>query len=99
MVQQEISLPPIPSPDRVIAAVNGCLAKSELTVSLRDTLRTFPGSTHWHAKRAGQRGVLEITFWPAESRLWLSVHRHRAAPWIETCLPALRTCIETAVAA
>ncbi len=91
MVQQDISLSPIPSPDGVIAAVNGCLAEAELAVSLRGTWPGFPDSTHWPARRAGQRQVLEITFRPAASRLGLSVHPSRATP-------ALRARSEAAVA-
>lgn len=60
-----------------------------LQVGLRDTLASYPGSVHWHMKREGERGTLEITFAPVAARLWLSVHAGRDADWIDDVLMTL----------
>lgn len=57
-----------------------------LVVRLRSTLATYPGSIHWHFQRPGERGTLELTWWPSGGRLWLKVHPMRSAPWIEGCV-------------
>src|SRR3954454_14561043 len=33
-------------------------------------LRSYPGATHWHIRRLGTKGTLELTYWPMQSRLW-----------------------------
>lgn len=77
------------TPQAVLAGVEKCVVDSGLTVTLRDTLLTYPGSTHWHLKDGRQPGVLEITYWPDAHRLWFSVHHNRNAPWIDRLLPTL----------
>ncbi|WP_407272674.1 hypothetical protein [Radiobacillus sp. PE A8.2] len=57
------------------------IAEFQLTITQRTTLSTKKGSYHWHVKRGKQKGVLEITFWPAKGRLWLDIAENRRAPW------------------
>ena len=73
-----------------------CLAES-LTVTLRGTLASYSGPTHWHFKNGKARGTLELTWWPARNRLWFKVAGGRAAPWIEACLPRLKAKLEQAL--
>jgi hypothetical protein len=56
---------------------------------MKGTLASFPGCTHWHLKRNRERGVLEITLWPAQSRLWLSVQDGRKGAWIDAAVDKL----------
>lgn len=65
-------------------------ASLSLTITLRGTLRSFPGSTHWHLKRGNERGVLEVTLWPAGRRLWITVQSGRTGLWTEAAAAALR---------
>jgi hypothetical protein len=97
MQQFSLGLPETLSPDEMAATIDHCLAGAGLTVTMRDTLRGYPGCTHWHVKRGRERGVLEVTLWPAGRRLWLSVHQNRNAPWIDAALPALRDELVTAL--
>ena len=57
-----------------------------LTVASKSSLRSFPGSVHWHLKKEGEKGVLELTLWPAKRRLWASVHANRAGGWTDDAL-------------
>jgi hypothetical protein len=45
-------------------------------------LRSYPGSTHWHIRRPGAKGTLELTYWPRAERLWFAIHANRRAEWI-----------------
>lgn len=81
MENVEIALPRDVSAETVMQAVDDAIAHSELTVTLRDSLKKLPGCIHWHLKRGCEPGTLELTFWPREHRGWFSVQRSRAAPW------------------
>ena len=85
-----IALPARLEPARVTALLDALLAEAGLQVTLRDTLRRYPGCVHWHLKRGRERGTLELTYWPAAGRAWLSVHRNRVAPWITPTIEALQ---------
>jgi hypothetical protein len=65
-----------------------------LHIGLKGSLAGFPGCTHWHYRRGRERGTLEITLWPQNRRLWISVHSGRDAPWIHGVMPALKTELE-----
>ena len=65
-----------------------------LQVRMRGTLRTYPGSQHWHVYKPGERGTLEITLWPAGKRVWFSVQAGRRAGWIAEILPHIKAWIE-----
>lgn len=85
-------------PGTVEAVVECSLTRLGMSITMRDTLRSFPGCIHWHAKKARHRGVLEVTYWPRKNRLWLSVHHNRDAPWIHEVIQALRHDLEVSLA-
>ena len=61
-----------------------------LVISSDGTLRKYPGSRHWHLKKPGSTGTLEITYWPAQSRLWVCYHSNRVGDgWVEEAAPQL----------
>ncbi len=60
----------------------------------RRMLAGYPGSLHWHVRRMGMRGTLEISFVPEPVRLWLAVHANREGEWIEDALHELPSRIE-----
>ena len=90
MFEQEISLPCTLEWEMAVPLVESVCQELGLTMTLKDGLRSYPGAIHWHFKQGKATGVLEITFWPQQNRLWLSVHRNRMAKWIEICLPELQ---------
>ncbi len=63
-----------------------------LRITLKSTLRSFAGCTHWHFKHAetGRPGTLELTWWPAERRAWLTIAGSRAGAWQPALIDALR---------
>jgi hypothetical protein len=87
MKQIEIDVPSTADLTDLDEAIEDAAAAAGLHVTLRGGLTQYPGATHWHFKRGDERGTLEITWWPREMRLWLSVHDNRDAQWIE---PAMR---------
>lgn len=52
-----------------------------LTITQRTTLITYPGSIHWHLKKGKEKGILEITCWPEEARLWIDIADNRRNKW------------------
>jgi hypothetical protein len=52
-------------------------------------LRSYPGAIHWHIRRPGAKGTLELTYWPRARRLWFAVHANRRADWIAPAIDDL----------
>ena len=93
----ELAIPAGYERDNLIARIERAAADAGLDVGERMTLRTFPGSIHWHLRRADTTGVLELTFWPSQQRLWFAVHANRRAAWIAPAIERLRATLEQAV--
>jgi hypothetical protein len=73
-----------------------CLAEG-LACRLKSSLKKYPGSLHWHFKREGQAGVLEITLWPQARRLWFILREGRRAAWVDEIIPSLQRKLEEMV--
>ncbi len=56
----------------------------DLTITSRSTLKSFPGSIHWHMKQGKTRGVLEVTL--HKDQAWISVQDGRKGEWIEDAI-------------
>lgn len=76
-------------PSDPVAWVRDFAAQHELVV-LESSLVTLPGCTHWHLRKAGSSGTLELTWWPRTEEFWASVHANRHADWMEPLLAQLR---------
>jgi hypothetical protein len=61
---------------------------------MKGTLASYPGSTHWHYRKPGQKGTLELTLYIPDRRIWAKIQDSRKAPWINATLPSLRKTIE-----
>jgi hypothetical protein len=72
--------------DKVERAIEQAIRRSELEVTLHGSLKKHPGCVHWHLKRRGKSGTLELTWWPKERRAWFSVQSGRQAVWIPLAL-------------
>ena len=86
----EIEIPRDANLSKVEKIIDATLAAVGLQVSLRGTLKKFPGCTHWHAKLPGQPGTLELTIWPQQQRAWISIQSGRTADWITKKLPEIQ---------
>jgi len=94
----EIELPREANLSKVENAIEATLAAVGLQVSLRVTLKKFPGCIHWHAKLPGQPGTLELTLWPQQHRAWISIQSGRAAEWIPKKLPEIQKALNRHIA-
>jgi len=65
-----------------------------LSVNLKGSLAKYPGCIHWHLKRDGQRGTLEITVWVSARRIWFSIQTGRTGAWIEETTVRLKEDLE-----
>lgn len=92
-----VSLPPEPDFKAIEQLIDQlCLAEG-LVCRLKSSLKKYPGSVHWHFKREGQGGILEITLWPQAGRLWFILREGRRAAWVDEIIPALQRKLEKAV--
>ena len=87
----EIPLPPAAPSDDTVRVIEAALTKLDLEITLRGTLKKFPGCMHWHARSAGRSGTVEVTFWPQSCRVWLTVQSGRTANWITARLPEVQS--------
>jgi hypothetical protein len=77
----------------VEAQVEQCCSGLGLMRAMKDTLGKYPGCIHWHYKKKGVSGTLEVTLWPSKRQLWLTVQEGRRAEWIEEELPKVKRCL------
>lgn len=91
----DIGVPDHLPADKIISVIERTILGLGLNVMMRGTLKTFPGSTHWHTKRGRGRGTLEITWWPTERKLWIKIQAGRTAAWIEEIAPRLKNQVES----
>ena len=82
MRDTEIPLPAKIDCEKLVPVIDEAIAERGLRVSLRDSLKKFPGCIHWHVKKGRTSGTLEITVWPEEHRAWFTVQSGRAADWL-----------------
>ena len=95
----EIELPRSTNLSKAEKIIDATLAAVGLQVSLRGTLKKFPGCTHWHTKSPGKSGTLELTLWPEQHRAWISIQSRRAADWIADKLPEIQQALHRHLAA
>lgn len=93
MTKLDIALPPHTPAADLASCIEQACARQGLSVSMRCTLRAYPGCTHWHLKQGAERGTLEVTLWPRERRLWLSIQSGRAGTWTEAAAERLRAAL------
>lgn len=75
------------------ALIDICAALG-LQIAMSGGLKRYPGSVHWHLKRAKASGTLEVTVWPEGAKLWVSYHANRASPWVQETAPALAAALQ-----
>ena len=97
MEQWQIPLSPGIDPNDAEAVIEECYLRHGLIQGRKGTLKTCPGSVHWHLGRPQERGVLEVALWPRAHRLWLAAHKGCHAPWITVAAPKLRQAIQRAL--
>lgn len=90
MLEIPLDFPPDADLRRVTRVIENACAEAGLTLTLKDTLKQYPGCRHWHYKRGAQRGTLEITLWPAERRAWFKVSSARSGDWIKPATTRLQ---------
>ena len=94
MIEIELTVPSDCDFKQVASRIDQIILNSQLQITLRGSLASYPGCTHWHTKRENQKGTLEITSFPRDRRVWLKLQSGRNAPWIEPAAAALQKAIE-----
>jgi hypothetical protein len=99
MQQVEFRVPRDLNLKRAEQLIEEACAELNLTIAMKSSLASYPGSTHWHYKNGKEKGTLELTLFPRDRRLWAQVQSGRKAPWIEATLPELQRKIDRALKA
>jgi hypothetical protein len=97
MTDVDVQIPSRVDAGTVTGAIERACTQAGLRLTLKTALASHPGCTHWHYKRGDARGILEITWWPAGPRLWLSVQDGRTGDWIDAAIARLVPVIERAL--
>ncbi len=69
-----------------MTAIEAAFEEARLEVSLKGTLRAYPGCHYWHLKQPRRPGTLELTWWPETGRLWFKIAENRRADWMESAM-------------
>lgn len=81
--------------EQVMHAIDDIILQYKLNAQ-KTTLSTYKGSIHWHLKDGKKTGLLEVTYWPQQARLWVDIHDNRRKEWnlalIEPFSEALAAC-------
>jgi hypothetical protein len=93
MHEIEVPLAPDTPLDKAEAVIEAACAAAGLRLTLKDTLKAYPGCVHWHYKRGSESGTLEITLWAAKRCVWFKVSAGRQGAWIEDAMERLSTII------
>ena len=94
MIEVDLQIPDSLETEAVIRIVEQVCASNYLTCSRKGTLVSYPGSIHWHFKRNGDKGTLEITWWEVKNRLWFKVAKGRTGDWMAEKIATLKKKIE-----
>lgn len=97
MLEIEAHVAPDADLTRAEASIEAACAAEGLRLTLKGTLKKYPGCIHWHYKKDLQPGTLEITLWPQARRLWFKVAAGRTGAWIDEILARLKIGIERAL--
>jgi hypothetical protein len=81
--------------DAAIARIDAAIEQHGLLTTMKGTLISYPGSTHWHCKLGNEPGTLEITLWPDKQRAWFKVQAGRRGIWIDEVIAKLKQSIES----
>jgi hypothetical protein len=96
MIEVEVRLPASADLKGKEHAIVGVCETRGLELTMKTSLKGYPGSTHWHFKKGSERGTIELTFWKAKRRLWINVHSNREGSWTTREVPALKAALENA---
>jgi hypothetical protein len=78
-------------------AIEKCSRALGLVETLRGTLAKYPGCVHWHFRKPLVNGTLEVTSWPSNNKLWISVQQGRRAEWLEEAVPSMERGLQNAL--
>ena len=81
--------------DKIGSIIEKAIIDLNLAVTMRGSVKSYPGSIHWHIKRDHARGTLELTWWSQRRKLWIKIQAGRTAPWIDQIAPRFKQKIES----
>jgi hypothetical protein len=92
--ETEIPLLAVADCELIERVIDEAIVLEGLHVALRGSLKKYPGCVHWHVRRPGAAGTLEITLWRQQHRAWFTIQDGRRAPWIDGAVCRLLTSLQ-----
>jgi hypothetical protein len=81
LIEFRFRIPPGKTADQVESAVRAVAVGEKLDLGQVRSLKTVPGSSHWHITKRPENGTVEVTFDPLGSEIRVSVHANRHGSW------------------
>jgi hypothetical protein len=94
LLEVKVRVPPRADLSGADRMVERCCANEGLTMTVRRSLRMSEDNVHWHFRKEGERGTLEITLLRAERGISLYIHDNRRGSWIPSTIRSLKPAIE-----
>jgi hypothetical protein len=94
MIEVQLQIPDGVNTNALVRVIERICIANGLSCTLKGTLAGHPGCVHWHFRKGKQKGILEITWWEMEGRLWFKVAQNRTGEWIEDGILLLKEQIE-----
>jgi hypothetical protein len=95
MEEYEIKVPARLKDGEIVQRIEAALPNLGYHITLSSTLKKYPGCRHWHLHQQGLQGTLDLTWWPARRRLWLSSRSRRTTASLADQIPILLQQLET----
>jgi hypothetical protein len=80
--------------EEIKSKISDVIRKHGLNTASLHTLKSIPGSIHWHVKKGKEKGLLEITYVSKQKQVWVDIHDNRRSDWnlrlIESFTEAIR---------
>ena len=95
MTELEIKFPINLNSEEIILRFEQAVNETSLSIKSRGTLKTIPGSVHWHIVDATKKGTLEATYCPNKKRLTLSFRDNHYGDWIDDAIVKIKKLLES----
>jgi hypothetical protein len=95
MQDLEVKIPISADLSNVEVLVERICRSRGLQTQVKKPAASHRGSTHWHFKKGTEKGTLEVTYWPQERRLWVSVHANRSSGWTSKESAEVKSALES----
>ncbi len=93
-----VALHPSITAEDVFARLRALAEHEGFVVGPKRTLRSLPGSAHWHLHRGRGLGTVELTFDPSGPTVTVALHENRRGTWADQVMGQIALRLQSALA-